>query len=132
MLTASQVAAQAGDLGLQRIPFGRERRHDPLPLRGRERLHPGVGQVRILGNDRTDRARIVAPAIQAWLVERAGFEASATVARWFTARRGFAVELATSGAGVGILVCPPLVERLLDSVGWRLTYATLAPGCASR
>ena len=55
---------------------------------------------------------------------------TSTVARWFTRRRGLAVGLAMSGAGVGIFACPPLVALLLARVGWRAAYLVLAAGLA--
>jgi MFS family permease len=55
---------------------------------------------------------------------------NATVARWFEARRGLAVGLAMSGAGVGIFVCPPLVAMLLALAGWRRAYVVLGVGLA--
>jgi MFS family permease len=55
---------------------------------------------------------------------------TSTVARWFSARRGLAVGLAMSGAGLGIFACPPLVARLLDRTGWRLGYAVLGVSLA--
>jgi MFS transporter, OFA family, oxalate/formate antiporter len=55
---------------------------------------------------------------------------NATVARWFEARRGLAVGLAMSGAGVGIFVCPPLVAMLLAHAGWRRAYFVLGVGLA--
>jgi MFS family permease len=50
---------------------------------------------------------------------------TSTVARWFVARRGLAVGLAMSGAGVGIFACPPLVALLIERAGWRATYGLL-------
>ena len=55
---------------------------------------------------------------------------NATVARWFDTRRGLAVGLAMSGAGVGIFVCPPLVAMLLAHAGWRRAYVLLGVGLA--
>jgi MFS transporter, OFA family, oxalate/formate antiporter len=55
---------------------------------------------------------------------------SSTAVRWFTARRGLAVGLVMAGAGVGVLVAPPVIALILGRLGWRLTYfvvgATLA------
>jgi MFS family permease len=47
---------------------------------------------------------------------------STTAVRWFAARRGFAVGLVMGGAGVGLLVCPPVVAFLIDRTGWRHAY----------
>jgi len=51
---------------------------------------------------------------------------NATVARWFTRRRGTAVALASTGASLGNFLVPPLAAVLLTHYGWRLTLATLA------
>ena len=72
----------------------------------------------------------LAPLYAAYLVAAFGMSTAyvpctSTVARWFTARRGLAVGLAMSGAGVGIFACPPLVALLLERVGWRSAYAVL-------
>jgi OFA family oxalate/formate antiporter-like MFS transporter len=55
---------------------------------------------------------------------------SATVARWFAARRGLAVGLAMSGASVGTFAGPPLVALLLVAVGWRRAYVVLGGSLA--
>ena len=49
-----------------------------------------------------------------------------TPPRWFERRRGLATGVAVSGWGVGILVMPPLVDRLIDTFGWQGTYLWLA------
>jgi MFS family permease len=48
---------------------------------------------------------------------------SATVTRWFTARRGLALGLLNCGMGLGILVVPPVARALITLVGWRWTFA---------
>ncbi len=55
---------------------------------------------------------------------------NATVARWFTRRRGTAVAVASTGASLGNFVVPPLVALSLDLVGWRLTLGSLAVASA--
>ncbi|MEF8887264.1 MAG: MFS transporter [Haloarculaceae archaeon] len=50
----------------------------------------------------------------------------ATIPRWFERRRGFATAVATSGAGVGIIVGPPLASTLIDRLGWQRAYLGLA------
>jgi MFS transporter, OFA family, oxalate/formate antiporter len=50
---------------------------------------------------------------------------SSTAVRWFTARRGLAVGLVMAGAGVGVLVGPPVVALLITGLGWRRTYHVL-------
>ena len=46
---------------------------------------------------------------------------SATVIKWFSERRGTALSLAISGAGLGGLVFPPLTTIAVSAVGWRPT-----------
>jgi predicted MFS family arabinose efflux permease len=48
---------------------------------------------------------------------------SATVTRWFTARRGLALALLNCGMGLGIMVVPPLARALITAFGWRATFA---------
>ena len=51
---------------------------------------------------------------------------NATVARWFTRRRGTAVAIASTGASFGNFLMPPLVATLLQYTGWRTTLGALA------
>ncbi|HEV8675190.1 MAG TPA: MFS transporter [Methylomirabilota bacterium] len=48
---------------------------------------------------------------------------SATVTRWFAARRGLALGLLSGGMGLGILVVPPLARALITAFDWRATFA---------
>ena len=48
-----------------------------------------------------------------------------TVARWFFSRRGLMTGIVAAGSGVGALIGPPLVSRLLSVYGWRPSYAIL-------
>ena len=48
------------------------------------------------------------------------------VSRWFYQKRGFALGIATSGTGLGVLVVSPLAAYLISSVGWRVSYVVLA------
>jgi len=75
----------------------------------------------------------LAPLYATYFVAAAGMSTAyvpctSTVVRWFTARRGLAVGLAMSGAGLGIFACPPLVALLLARVGWRAAYVVLGAG----
>lgn len=45
-----------------------------------------------------------------------------TVVRWFVARRGLAVGLASSGGSVGTFVLPPVAQLLVSGIGWRGAY----------
>ena len=51
-----------------------------------------------------------------------------TVVKWFVARRGLAVGLASSGASVGTFALPPLAQLLVASVGWRTAYVVFGVG----
>ncbi len=49
----------------------------------------------------------------------------AVVSRWFDRRRGFALSIATSGSGLGVLVVAPLAAYLISNLGWRASFAIL-------
>ena len=51
---------------------------------------------------------------------------NATIARWFTRRRGAAVSIASSGASFGNFLVPPLAAVLMTSWGWRTTLLVIA------
>ena len=48
------------------------------------------------------------------------------VARWFIARRGRALGIATAGISAGGIVFAPLAQYLIAHLGWRSAYAILA------
>lgn len=48
------------------------------------------------------------------------------VNRWFSARLGLALGIASGGIGVGIMVVIPLVQILISNLGWREAYVALA------
>jgi MFS family permease len=52
--------------------------------------------------------------------------AQTLAAKWFTARRGFAIGLSTTGTSIGGFVLPILVGYLFLSYGWRITHLILA------
>ena len=56
---------------------------------------------------------------------------NATVARWFTRRRGTAVAVASSGGSLGNLLVPALAAALISVWGWRWTLAVIAIVAAS-
>jgi len=49
----------------------------------------------------------------------------AVVSRWFERKRGFALGIATSGAGLGTLFLAPLAAYLISIFGWRMSYVIL-------
>ena len=53
---------------------------------------------------------------------------SVVISRWFDRRRGLALGLIMFGMGVGAVVMPPTVQRLIAHFGWRIAFATI--GCA--
>jgi MFS family permease len=50
------------------------------------------------------------------------------VSNWFDKHRGLALGVTMIGIGLGAVVMPPAVQRLIAHVGWRSTYAIV--GCA--
>lgn len=48
-----------------------------------------------------------------------------TVSRWFAAKRGLMIGIVQAGMGVGGLLFPPLIGRLIIHYGWRTTYVVL-------
>jgi MFS family permease len=50
---------------------------------------------------------------------------TSTATKWFTARRGLAVALVSSGIGVGILVIAPLARALTSWWDWRIALLVL-------
>jgi len=47
---------------------------------------------------------------------------NATVAKWFTRRRGLAVGLASAGGSLGTFALPPVAHFLVSRIGWRWSY----------
>lgn len=47
---------------------------------------------------------------------------NATVAKWFTRRRGLAIGLASAGGSLGTFVLPPVAHVLVSRLGWRSAY----------
>ena len=50
---------------------------------------------------------------------------TSTVTKWFTARRGLAVSLVSSGIGLGILLISPLARALTSAWDWRIAMLVL-------
>lgn len=51
---------------------------------------------------------------------------SVPVAKWFENNRGKALAVATSGLGIGGIFFLPFTQILIETVGWRNTWATLS------
>jgi len=45
---------------------------------------------------------------------------------WFKEKRGLPTGIISSGIGIGILLCVPTTQYLIDQIGWRMTYRILA------
>jgi MFS family permease len=50
---------------------------------------------------------------------------TSTATKWFTARRGLAVALVSSGIGVGILAVAPLARALINAWDWRVALLVI-------
>ncbi len=47
------------------------------------------------------------------------------IARWFVKRRGLMTGIVLSGLGIGQLVMPPVISRLIENFDWRFSYVIL-------
>jgi len=50
---------------------------------------------------------------------------TATVAKWFTKKRGLAIGIIYTGFSLGSMIWPPVAERLISTFGWQQTYLIL-------
>jgi MFS family permease len=50
---------------------------------------------------------------------------SNVISHWFDRKRGLAIALASSGAGLGSFVFPPVAQSLIAAAGWRVAYLIL-------
>jgi len=48
------------------------------------------------------------------------------IPKWFIRRRGFANGLVVAGMGLGTMVMAPVIQFLIDTVGWRFAFLCLA------
>lgn len=72
--------------------------------------------------------------IQAVLIGLLGSSVSfgplvADISLWFRRRRGIAVALVASGNYLAGAIWPPVIEHLIDTVGWRQTHMTIGVIC---
>jgi len=44
------------------------------------------------------------------------------IQQWFREKRGLPMGIISSGIGIGIFICVPLIQHLINRVGWRMTY----------
>ena len=51
---------------------------------------------------------------------------STVVQQWFRKNRGLPIGIISSGVGIGIFICVPLIQHLIEQVGWRTTYRVMA------
>jgi MFS family permease len=56
-----------------------------------------------------------------------GWVPNATVIlNWFKEKRGLAIGILSAGVGIGILVCIPSIQYLINEIGWRMAYRVMA------
>jgi MFS family permease len=48
------------------------------------------------------------------------------VQQWFREKKGLPMGIISSGIGIGILVCVPLIQYLITRTGWRMAYRVMA------
>ena len=48
------------------------------------------------------------------------------IQNWFKEKRGLAIGILSSGVGIGIFVCIPSIQYLINGVGWRMAYRVMA------
>jgi len=48
------------------------------------------------------------------------------VQQWFKEKKGLPMGIISSGIGIGILVCVPLIQTLITWTGWRVAYRVMA------
>jgi MFS family permease len=53
----------------------------------------------------------------------------ADISHWFERRRGLAVSIVACGNYLAGTVWPPLVQYLIETIGWRLTHVTIGVVC---
>jgi len=51
-----------------------------------------------------------------------------TIARWFVKRRGMMSGIIKVGTGLGMVIMPPFINKLIISYGWRTSFTILSVG----
>ena len=51
---------------------------------------------------------------------------STVIQNWFKEKRGLAIGILSSGIGIGICLCIPIIQHLINGVGWRMAYRVMA------
>lgn len=99
---------------------------------GQRRVAAGSGAVLTLGLCLTALARTYVELLVAFGVVAAVGMAGlyvvgyASIPLWFERRRGAAAGLASAGLGLGLVVAPPVSNRLITAFGWRAAMLALA------
>lgn len=99
---------------------------------GQRRVAAGSGAVLTVGLCLTALARTYAELLVAFGVVSAVGMAGlyvvgyASIPLWFERRRGAAAGLASAGLGLGLVVVPPITNRLIAAFGWRAAMFALA------
>jgi MFS family permease len=117
----------------------------------------GFGAGAVVIGRLVDRFGIVAPVVGATIILGASFIASglapsllmfalanlligfgcsatfapliADISHWFTRRRGIAVAVCASGNYLGGAIWPPIVQRLIETAGWRVNQVVVGIVC---
>lgn len=82
----------------------------------------GVGLVAMSGVGALWQPYVLYGTVAALGMSTAYVPCNATVAKWFTRRRGLAVGLASAGGSLGTFALPPVAHVLVSRLGWRWSY----------
>jgi MFS family permease len=82
----------------------------------------GLGLVAMSGVSALWQPYVLYGTVAALGMSTAYVPCNATVAKWFTRRRGLAVGLASAGGSLGTFALPPVAHFLVSRVGWRWAY----------
>jgi MFS family permease len=110
------------------------------PLAGAMVDHFGPSRVFILGSLVIAAGLALCSLIESWWhlyfyfsvlggigVGATGWVPNMTVIQaWFQEKRGLATGIISAGVGIGIFVCMPSVQHLINRFGWRMAYRILA------